>query len=79
MLDNTIDVIRVWKDAEYRASLSSAQLANLPLSPINNSEDELDSNLIIGGNEKSPSAGWACSISGECSGTGNCCNPFMSW
>ena len=30
---NTIDTIRAWKDAEYRASLSAAELAALPANP----------------------------------------------
>jgi mersacidin/lichenicidin family type 2 lantibiotic len=29
----TIDVIRAWKDADYRASLSDADLAALPAHP----------------------------------------------
>jgi mersacidin/lichenicidin family type 2 lantibiotic len=77
MLNNTVDVARAWKDAEYRASLSADQLSNLPTSPINNSEDELDSNLVIGGQAPFSSQGWICSISGECNG-GHCCNPFTS-
>lgn len=77
MSNNTIDVVRVWKDAEYRASLSADQLANLPASPINNSENELDSNLVIGGQTPLSSQGWVCTISGECNG-GRCCNPFTS-
>jgi len=30
---NTIDLIRAWKDAEYRNSLSAAELAILPANP----------------------------------------------
>lgn len=78
MLNNKVDVARAWKDAEYRASLSADQLSNLPTSPINNSEDELDSNLVIGGQSSISSQGWVCTISGECNG-GHCCNPFTSW
>ena len=30
---NTINTIRAWKDADYRASLSAAELAALPENP----------------------------------------------
>ena len=39
-----IDVIRMWKDAEYRQSLSAAELARVPAHPaglIELTEDEL--------------------------------------
>lgn len=45
-----IDVIRAWKDAEYRESLSSSELAALPENPAGPMElldDELDS--VAGG------------------------------
>ena len=77
MLNNKVDVARAWKDAEYRASLSADQLSSLPTSPINNSDEELDSNLVIGGQSSISSQGWVCSLSGECNG-GTCCNPFTS-
>ena len=31
---NTTDIIRAWKDAEYRESLSDAQRAALPENPV---------------------------------------------
>jgi mersacidin/lichenicidin family type 2 lantibiotic len=45
------DIIRAWKDAEYRDSLSEGQRAQMPAHPaglIELSEDELD--LVAGGN-----------------------------
>jgi mersacidin/lichenicidin family type 2 lantibiotic len=31
---STVDIIRAWKDEEYRMSLSAAELAQLPQNPV---------------------------------------------
>ena len=46
----TIDIVRAWKDAEYRKSLTPEQLASLPPNPVEASpmsEEQLDA--IVGG------------------------------
>ena len=49
------DVIRAWKDADYRQSLSPEQLASLPANPAGPMElrDE-DLDLVAGGMTFSP-------------------------
>jgi mersacidin/lichenicidin family type 2 lantibiotic len=47
---NTIDIVRAWKDAEYRNSLSGAERAALPENPagvVTLTDEEMD--LLIGG------------------------------
>jgi len=39
-----IDIVRYWKDSEFRASLSKEQLADLPNSPVGYGDDGLDFN-----------------------------------
>lgn len=54
---NASDIIRAWKDAAYRASLSAAQRAALPANPagmIELSETELDS--VVGGAKSTSTA-----------------------
>jgi mersacidin/lichenicidin family type 2 lantibiotic len=49
-----IDIVRAWKDAEYRASLSADELATLPESPIGNLDLDLtdaELELIAGGED----------------------------
>jgi mersacidin/lichenicidin family type 2 lantibiotic len=48
-----IDVTRAWKDAEYRATLSADELANLPQNPVGDLEFELsdDELSLIAGAE----------------------------
>lgn len=46
----TIDIVRAWKDAEYRKSLTPEQLASVPANPVEPtpmSEEQLDS--VVGG------------------------------
>ncbi|WP_157807626.1 mersacidin/lichenicidin family type 2 lantibiotic [Hymenobacter chitinivorans] len=67
--------IRAWKDAEYRATLTPEQLAQVEPNPVGSAltEEELTQNtggLMVG-------PGWWPTISGECNG-GYCCNPFGS-
>jgi mersacidin/lichenicidin family type 2 lantibiotic len=66
-----IDVIRAWKDPEYRSSLSENQRAMLPDSPagaLDLSDSELDS--VLGG---SATVGLICpSFLGPCTGLDIC-------
>jgi mersacidin/lichenicidin family type 2 lantibiotic len=45
-----IDIVRAWKDAEYRESLSDEELALLPRHPLGTVElSEEDLNHVVGG------------------------------
>ncbi|MGB3181609.1 MAG: mersacidin/lichenicidin family type 2 lantibiotic [Cyclobacteriaceae bacterium] len=72
-----IDIIRAWKDAEYRATLSEDQLKNLPVSPVGNL-DEVRAGLARETELAAPGKGWWSTISGDCNDSGSCCNPFTS-
>ena len=42
---SSYDIVRAWKDADYRASLSDAELAQLPANPagfVELADDDLD-------------------------------------
>ncbi len=78
---SNLDIIRAWKDEDYRNSLSAEQLALLPENPagmIEISDDELDA--ITGGagaTGKWFSTGCPCSRQqgGTCpAGTRGCCH-----
>jgi mersacidin/lichenicidin family type 2 lantibiotic len=65
-----IDVIRAWKDEQYRASLTEEQRASLPANPvgmIDVSDAELED--VVGGlkNCSSYEASACCSLDGTCS------------
>lgn len=45
---NTVDVIRAWKDRDYRNSLSQEQLAALPANPVGMISD-VEAELVAGG------------------------------
>jgi mersacidin/lichenicidin family type 2 lantibiotic len=48
---NTMDIIRAWKDPEYRLSLSEAERALLPAHPAGLIElTDLELGAVIGGN-----------------------------
>jgi mersacidin/lichenicidin family type 2 lantibiotic len=50
-----LSIVRAWKDAEYRASLSADELASLPANPIGNLDLELtdaELALIAGGEQE---------------------------
>lgn len=66
------DLIKAWKDEEYRASLSKEQLAVLEM-PV---ESNVDQDLILGGAAERAGTGWFASISGDCYDVGSCWNPF---
>lgn len=57
------EIIKAWKDAKNKEELS-----NMIGSP------EVNKDVVRGGLEDSDSAGWFCSVSGECWGFS--CNPF---
>ncbi len=66
-MKKNVNVIRAWKDAEYRASLSADQLAALPSNPAGDALSEMDFGLIKGGAAAISSGNW-CSASAECWG-----------
>ena len=48
-----VDIIRAWKDEEYRASLSAAELAELPAHPAGPIElDDTALDAVAGGMRK---------------------------
>jgi len=50
-----LDVIRAWKDAEYRSSLTDHQRALMPENPAGALDlSELDLNSVAGGTEATP-------------------------
>lgn len=57
-----IDVVRAWKNEEYRNSLSEAQRAQLPENPAGMTEitDE-EINAVLGGG-----CGWICTVTDDC-------------
>lgn len=60
-----IDIIRAWKDEEYRNSLSETQRAHLPENPAGMAEitdEEIDA--VLGGLRPGP--GWVPSITDDC-------------
>lgn len=75
------DVIRAWKDAEYRESLSSSALAALPENPAGPMElrdDELD--LAAGGETTvDPYCTLDCSFGPACSSCCRCPDTQTSW
>jgi mersacidin/lichenicidin family type 2 lantibiotic len=47
----TMDIVRAWKDEEYRLSLSDAELSSLPASPVGEIElTDADLEAVYGGN-----------------------------
>jgi mersacidin/lichenicidin family type 2 lantibiotic len=66
---NKIDIVRAWKDEEYRNSLTQEQLASLPTNPAGNaeatsdalSEEELEE---VAGGMARPTTWQSCYIKG---------------
>lgn len=56
------DIIRAWKDAEYRASLSSDEMALLPQNPAGLVEltDEVLEGVVGGADEMASCMCWSC-------------------
>jgi len=61
-----IDVIRAWKDQEYRASLRDSELALLPAHPAGAVELPLDDFHSAGANENPATYPGMCSCLGIC-------------
>ncbi len=67
----SIDIVRAWKDEEYRASLSAAELAALPDNPVGMIElDDAALEAAAGGSSYVPTYNgcptngtWECCIS----------------
>ena len=65
-------IIRAWKDASFRASLTEEQRAALPANPAGLSAVELNETElqeVVGGLQDSEvigSSGWICTYSTEC-------------
>lgn len=83
-----LDVIRAWKDADYKNSLTESELKSLPKNPAGEilSNAELDN--TVGGAVTltwidTDGCGWFTTISGEGGGcwgtTGESCNPFSKF
>jgi mersacidin/lichenicidin family type 2 lantibiotic len=82
-----IDIIRAWKDEEYRKSLTDEQRASIPPNPAGKMElTDMDMSAIAGGTEALPVArtgsgltmGCCSSVINECGfswylGTYGCC------
>ncbi len=68
-----IDIVRAWKDEEYRASLSAAELAALPDNPVG--MIELDDAAL------EAAAGGSSYVSYNCptNDTWECCNSMACW
>jgi mersacidin/lichenicidin family type 2 lantibiotic len=66
-MKRNFDVIRAWKDSEYRATLSAEQLEEIPSNPAGDALSEMDLELIKG-SAAADSGGYICSVSAECWG-----------
>ena len=76
-----IDVVRAWKDEEYRSSLTEAQRAQLPENPagmIELTDEAL--NEVVGGVEAGWGRYWSITAECYCPGTltGRCRCPFSA-
>ena len=59
-----LDIVRAWKDADYRASLSPAERALLPAHPAGLIElDDADLDRVAGG--RPPTAGVCYTVAGD--------------
>ena len=71
-----IHIIRAWKDAEYRQSLSAAELAMIPAHPAGLIELTSDDLTSIAGGRPKLTDGVCKTIAGCSTGTG--CMTFVS-
>jgi mersacidin/lichenicidin family type 2 lantibiotic len=62
----TIDVIRAWKDEDYRRSLSAEQLAQLPAHPSGDIEVRQSDRDIFEGGRRTMGGGGAGHSKGIC-------------
>ena len=66
--------IRAWKDAKFRSTVSTAELLPNPAGARLVEMDEEELRGLWGAQIQVPrSAGYVCSASGECNGTGQSC------
>jgi mersacidin/lichenicidin family type 2 lantibiotic len=83
MSHKSIDIIRAWKDPDYRSGLSSEELASIPVNPAGEALSDIEAAMITAGQQDAEvtinSGGLICTLSGECSPSGKCCNPLTSW
>jgi mersacidin/lichenicidin family type 2 lantibiotic len=69
------NIVRAWKDPEYRSQLSEAERAALPELPVGIHEiDETLLRPVGAAAAAAASSGYVCTISGEI--TGFSCNPL---
>ena len=66
-----VNIIRAWKDAEYYASLSDAQKAEVPANPAGQVDIDMDMAAVTGGRSGAVSARLAASCTNK---TSTCCN-----
>jgi len=70
---NAFDIIRAWKDAAFRASLTEAQRASLPANPAGMVElSDADLDLVAGGAVRTSTAPGSGCGTGTGNGTGKC-------
>lgn len=68
---NALDIIRAWKDAAFRASLTEAQRAALPANPAGMVElSDADLDLVAGGVARTSTAPGSGCGGGTGTGTG---------
>jgi mersacidin/lichenicidin family type 2 lantibiotic len=68
-----LDIIRAWKDGEYRRGLSASQRASLPTHPAGDIElSEAEMGQVSGGNTESLWTGGCCSYNPLCGPTASC-------
>jgi mersacidin/lichenicidin family type 2 lantibiotic len=62
---SNVDIVRAWKDAKYRRTLSPEQLASLPLNPagrIELSNDEMRRASGLKGEASIQTTAWFCTL-----------------
>jgi len=59
-----VNVVKAWKDADYRASLTKEQLAEVE-SPV---LSKVNADLVKGG---APGTGWLATVSSDCCASGH--------
>ena len=67
-----LDIIRAWKDAEYRNSLSAEQLNQLPEHPAGMSGLSDEALQAIVGGRRAGGGGTGCGTGGNCTNCDPC-------
>lgn len=73
------DIIRAWKDKEFRNSLSEVQRSKMPANPagiLEMSESALE--MIVGGKPGGGGGGTGCGTGNNCTNC-NRCSLYLSW